>query len=320
MSKDEELKHETHGFLEINSYSLSQGLINFNTGAFGAYVFFFYETEVLLNVVLLAIVFSIYSVWDAINDPLLGSLMDRPYRFTRKWGRRFPFVAMAIFPWGILYIFLFTPPAADVMGGWSIFIYLLIILIAYDTFYTIWDVSSEALFPFKFRDYKERRKVSGTKAFWGIIGLVLGMVVPPLFVEYGNKQSYITQAIILGIIAVIVGALMLPGHVESKEIIEEYLTTWEMRGKRVSFIKALAETLKKKNFLLLILLHFTYTILTGLLIASLNYFIRYNLREDPDVFLIIMLGYIIVSLSTIPLWIKVSHKINDNRKMTFIGS
>ncbi|MHA1725518.1 MAG: MFS transporter [Promethearchaeota archaeon] len=249
MNGEEEPKHKTHGFLEINSYCLSQGLINFNTGAFVAYVFFFYEMEVLLNVVLLAIVFSIYSVWDAINDPLIGNLMDRPYKFTRKWGRRFPFVAMAIFPWCILYIFLFTPPAADFIDGWIIFIYLLIILIAYDTFYTIWDISSEALFPFKFRDYKERRKVSGIKAFWRIIGLVLGMVIPPLFVEYDNKQSYITQAIILGVIAFIVGALMLPGHVESKEMIEEYLTIWEAQGKRLNFIKALIEAVKKKNFL-----------------------------------------------------------------------
>jgi len=60
-----------HGFLEINSYAISQGLINFSVGAFGAYAFFFYETEVHLNITLLGILFIVYSIWDAINEPLL---------------------------------------------------------------------------------------------------------------------------------------------------------------------------------------------------------------------------------------------------------
>ena len=190
MSDREETSEKKHGFLEINSYSISQGLINFNVGAFGAYVFFFYETEVLLNVVLLALAMSFYAAWDAINDPWMGNLTDRPFKFTEKWGRRFPWVAIGVFPWAILYIFIFTAPDVDPnTGGWLIFIYLLIILIAYDFFYTIWNINSEALMPFKFRDFQERRKVSGIKAFWGIIGLVLGIAVPPLFVEYGDKQS-----------------------------------------------------------------------------------------------------------------------------------
>lgn len=321
MSDREEISEKKHGLLEINSYSISQGLINFNVGAFGAYVFFFYETEVLLNVVLLAFAMSLYAAWDAINDPWMGNLTDRPFKFTEKWGRRFPWVAIGVFPWAILYIFIFTAPDVDPnTGGWLIFTYLLIILIAYDTFYTIWNINSEALMPFKFRDFDERRKVSGIKAIWGIIGLVLGIAVPPLFVEYGQKQSYIIQAIVLAVIVVILGALMLPGHRENKSLIAQYLESEKEHRKDVSFVKALVEAVKKKNFLIMITLHFLYSILTGLLIASGNYIIRYNLKEDPSAFLLVMGAYLIVSLITIPIWIKVAQKINHNKKMITIGS
>ncbi len=321
MSDREETSEKKHGFLEINSYSISQGLINFNIGAFGAYVFFFYETEVLLNVVLLALAMSIYAAWDAINDPWMGNLTDRPFKFTEKWGRRFPWVAIGVFPWAILYIFIFTTPDVDSnTGGWIIFAYLLIILIAYDIFFTIWNINSEALMPFKFRDFNERRKVSGIKAIWGIIGLVLGIAVPPLFVEYGDKASYITQAIVLAIIVVILGALMLPGHREDKSLIAQYLESAKEHRKDVSFFKALTEALKKKNFLIMITLHFLYSILTGLLIASGNYILRYNLKEDPSAFLLVMGAYLIVSLITIPIWIKVAQKVNNNKKMITIGS
>lgn len=321
MSEQEKLSEKKHGFLEINSYSISQGLINFNVGAFGAYVFFFYETEVLLNVILLALAMSLYSAWDAINDPWMGNLTDRPFKFTEKWGRRFPWVAIGVFPWAILYIFIFTTPDVDPnTGGWLIFTYLLIILIIYDTFYTVWNINSEALMPFKFRNFDERRKVSGIKAIWGIIGLVLGIAVPPLFVEYGVKSSYVTQAIILAIIIVILGILMLPGHREDKALIIQYLKSAKELRKNVSFFKALVEALKKKNFLIMITLHFLYSILTGLLIASGNYILRYNLKEDPSAFLLVMLAYLIVSLLTIPIWIKVAQKVNNNKLMITIGS
>ncbi|MBD3339935.1 MAG: MFS transporter [Candidatus Lokiarchaeota archaeon] len=320
MNEQKKESYEKHGNLEIHSYSLSQGLINFHVGAFGAYVFFFYETEILLNVILLALAMTIYIIWDAINDPLLGNITDRTYNFTKKWGRRFPWVCIGVFPWAVLYIFIFTTPNVEpATEGWVIFVYLIIILVAHDTFYTIWNVNSEALFPFKFPNLKERRKISGTKAFWGIIGLVLSIVVPPLFIEYGNIQSYINQAIALTIIAVIIGILMLPGHREDKSLIEQYLKTREENQKSIPFIKVFTDAIKKKNFMLVVGLHFAYSILTGLLIGSMNYLLKYNLREDPSAFILVMGAYLVVSLLTIPIWIKVAHRINDNKKMIVIG-
>ena len=40
-------------------------------------IFIFYYSVVQLNVVLITIAFVIWSVWNAINDPLLGSISDR---------------------------------------------------------------------------------------------------------------------------------------------------------------------------------------------------------------------------------------------------
>jgi GPH family glycoside/pentoside/hexuronide:cation symporter len=127
-----------HGFWEINSYSISQGLINFNVGAFGAYAFFFYETEIKLNVILLGVLFVIYSIWDAINEPLLGNITDKPFKFTRKWGRQYPWVIMGLFPWALFYILIFTTPNLDPSSqSWLIFLYIFVVLILFDFFYTL---------------------------------------------------------------------------------------------------------------------------------------------------------------------------------------
>jgi Na+/melibiose symporter-like transporter len=166
---------------------------------------------------------------------------------------------------------------------------------------------------------EERRVVSGTKGFWGVIGLVLGLLVPPLIVKYGHIETYILQAIILATITIVAGFLMLPGHREDLEMVEEYLQVTSLKPRKFTFSDLFA-ALKKKNFVLWLFLHFMYSILTGLLIASLNYFIKYNLMEESTALFIGMSGYILVSIFTIPLWIKVANKVNNNKKMVTIGA
>ncbi len=306
-----------HGFLEINSYAISQGLINFSVGAFGAYAFFFYETEVHLNITLLGILFIVYSIWDAINEPLIGNLTDRPLKITRKYGRRLPWVIIGVFPWALSYILIYLAPSDSQI---LIFFYALLILVIYDGFYTLWSVNSEALLPYKFSDFDERRKVSGMRGFWGVIGLILGFLVPPMIVDYGIKETYIFQAIILAIIICASGFLMIPGHKEGKEVLQRYLETYKDEKWRFNFFKDIVKAVKKKNFLMWLVLHFGYTILTGLLIASLNYFIKYILKLESSAMILGMSGYLLVSILSIPLWIKVAIKVNNNKKMIVLGS
>ncbi|MHA1414028.1 MAG: MFS transporter [Promethearchaeota archaeon] len=63
-----------------------------------------------------------------------------------------------------------------------------------------------------------------------------------------------------------------------------------------------------------------FSILTGLLIASLNYFIKYILKLESSAMILGMSGYLLVSILSIPLWIKVAIKVNNNKKMIVLGS
>ncbi len=70
------------------SYGSGKFLAEFFIGAFGALVFKFYETEIGLSAGLSAVAIILYSIWNAVNDPLIGYLTSKPTPFSKKLGRR----------------------------------------------------------------------------------------------------------------------------------------------------------------------------------------------------------------------------------------
>lgn len=309
------------GRWEKQSYCFSQGMAEFLPAAIGAYALFFYESEIMLNPILVMIAFFLYGLWNAINDPLLGWYTDHTFKFTRKWGRRLPWVISGVFIESIIFIFIFAPPKLDPASqGWIIFIWALVFLSAHDAAYTLWNINSESLIVNKFPEEDERRTISGTRALWGIIGLFLGIIIPPLFIEEGVVSSYLTQAIILAIMGFIGGIIMIPGHRERKELIDQYFDSGAADVKRENFMKEFITALKKKNFSLLIILSFFYQFLTESIIASLIYFVIYNLNASDELVTIPMLGYLIAAGAMIPVWTLFSNKLKDNKKLIVIAS
>jgi GPH family glycoside/pentoside/hexuronide:cation symporter len=60
------------GFGVMASFGMGRFLAEALSGAFGVLVFKYYETEVGMAGGLVAAAFVLYSVWNAVNDPLLG--------------------------------------------------------------------------------------------------------------------------------------------------------------------------------------------------------------------------------------------------------
>jgi len=90
------------------SYGIGGFLDNFMIAAFTVRIIDFYENELLLSIFWIGLAFGIYGFWNMINDPLLGFLSDRKTRFTKKWGRRYPFYLIGALTYAWIYLFVFT--------------------------------------------------------------------------------------------------------------------------------------------------------------------------------------------------------------------
>ena len=308
-----------HSKRTMISFAFGTFMSEFLWMAFSAFAFFYYETEIGLNVLLIGLAFIIYAIWNAVNDPLIGFLTNRPFKFTRKWGRRFPWILIGGIPWIISYVLIFTPPITDpVSGAWILFGWLLLSLCLFDTFCSLHWVNYASLFPDKFRSPEERRTANGFNIIIGVIGTVSGAIIPPLFIIFGNLQSYIIHAGVVFLIAVIALSISLPGSRDEQAYVDRYLENYDKQVEKTPFFETLKTTLSQKNFVAYIIIILCYQIMIRSMTASIPYVARFILKLEASVITIIMGSFLISVLISTPFWVKLAHKINDNRKVFLI--
>jgi GPH family glycoside/pentoside/hexuronide:cation symporter len=315
-----EIDEVKHSKINMASYGFGKYIVEFLNMAFGTFAYFFYESEIGLESWIVGFGFIIFALWNMFNDPLIGYLTNRPFKFTKKWGRRFPWVIMGGIPYIFCYILIFMPPVINpTEGAWILFAWFVFTTCLFDTFASLYWVNFAAIFPEKFRSLEERRTGTGLQTIVGILGIAFGAIFPPLLVDYGVPQTYIIQGGAVLIFCFIGLGLAIPGCREDQVTIDRYLDKHKERIKEESFFKSLKIALKQKNFLAFVITYALYQSLTNLITGSIAFLVRYVLQEEASTQMIPSIGFLVGSLVFIPLWIKLAHKSNDNRKILLIA-
>ena len=296
------------------SYSSGFFINEFIQGVLIFLLFFYYEVEIGLAAWMTGLGLIIYALWDAFNDPLLGYLSDRPFKFTKKWGRRFPWIIVGFIPMLISFLLIFNPPNVSAQEQpWIIFGWLVFTLCLFDTFETIFTMNYFSLYPDKFRTNKERRNVSQMSIYIGIIGVVFANLVPPMIIIFGNLGTYALMAWICVVINFFILFLMIPGIRDDKETVDTYLATYEKQEKE-PFFKTLKTAFKHKSLIVFLIFYMLYLNLTNMVQASFLYWIKFIIRGDiSDVFYVMVLLLVGVMVG-IPFWMYYNKKSGDNRK------
>jgi Na+/melibiose symporter-like transporter len=135
---------------------------------FAGLTFFFYNQVLGLSGSLTGLAVLIAIIFDAISDPIMGSVSDR---FVSKLGRRHPFMFAAPFPTVIaIYLMFFPPIGLSEYGlfGWLIFSTILLRLSI-----TLFAVPHLALGAELSDDYFERSRVMSYNNLFGYMGVII---------------------------------------------------------------------------------------------------------------------------------------------------
>lgn len=307
-----------HSGWKYASNALNQFPASLLPATLSVFLFFYYEAVLGLNAWYVFLALSIWTVYDAVNDPLIGFLVDRNTKLTRRFGRRFPWIVIGIAPWCLsLYLVFSAPVVEGSTNPWPTFWWLLFSLILFDTFGTLVSVNLGVLRPDLFRTEEERRLLSKYFMPIDMVAVALGMLIPPLFLGGGaGREGFAFMGAMVAFIALITCILFLPGAREDKVMIDRYFTA---DHERMNFFKGVKEVVKQKSFLV----HFVFVVAwiasTDMLIGNSIYLVIFVLRASPDEITIVFAVFLLGALISTPFWLILLKKMKDNKKVAVIG-
>jgi GPH family glycoside/pentoside/hexuronide:cation symporter len=249
-------------------------------------IVFFYNVEAGLPAAFTSVVWGIFGIWNAINDPLMGQVTDR----TRtRWGRRIPYILAGAIPLGLSFLFLWTPPESIRLRqtgvaannhpeafplGTAILLsaYLFGALFIFDAIYTLVIMAYNSLYTEMTQNARERAKLGAWREGMGVLALILAISLMPELIKqvgYVGMGAVFGSATALGYLVSVLGSKENPSHSEHP-VEPGVFSSMKAALASIAFRFHLAANICKEMI-------FTIPV------AMLPYYCKYAVRIDPIV-------------------------------------
>ena len=163
------------------SGDFAQNLI-YNTVS--TYLLFFYTNVYGLNPAAAATMFLVVRVIDAINDPIVGTIIDK---HSTKFGKYRPWLLYFGLPFTVLSIMCFWTPSLGYMGK---LIYAYTTYVGLSMLYTVVNISYGSLNAAMTRDNDEIVKMSSYRMFLSQLGALVVSYGVPIIVKLFSNGTY----------------------------------------------------------------------------------------------------------------------------------
>jgi GPH family glycoside/pentoside/hexuronide:cation symporter len=275
-------------------------------------IFTFYYAIVGITLSNLIIAFIIFALWDAVNDPIVGTITDKTTK--TKMGKRKFWTLLSLIPFGLINIFIFTPPFfwTGNNGETINLIYMIVSIILYDTFYSFFSVSELSLFSEMFITEEERGKANMWKSILIIIGVIIGFVVPTIIIPNlaPTTQSAIEESriyyFITGIMVCIL--VIISGYLFAKYGITEDRQDYR-KQEEPKLREMLKDTLTNGKFMLFCIINMIKWTVFKLLTTIIPLWALRNLGVEGIMVSIVLLGAFLAAAAFFPLMRKIGLKI-----------
>ncbi|MHA1235436.1 MAG: MFS transporter [Promethearchaeota archaeon] len=313
-----QVQSEEPNLIKMMLFSTGYFLNTFLMIAFNSYVWTFYEGELgLIGIaslwpIYMAIANVVYIIFSMLINPVIGYLTDKPFKWTKKRGFHTPWIVIGGIPTIILFFFLFTPPnVSGIESVVPILIYYIIIVLLYDTSYSLLQTHSFGAFAAHFRGDSTRRKGGILTQIFTFLANFVSITVWSLVIVPGNPMSFTIAAFISVIIVLCSFLIFIFGSKESKAIKDRFIVGYDNSDK-VSFLKTIKMAIKQKNFMLVIISYVTFMISFGLMSMNTFNYINDVLLEGQYIRSIGSVLMLLSSILTMPIWARLAKRIGHS--------
>ncbi len=287
-------------------YKVTWGIAALGTslisGIYGALLPIFYQDYLGLTARWIATASAIYAIWNAINDPLFGYITDS----TRsKHGRRIPYMRYTAPFLALTFILVWFAPHEATNG--TLFTWMLVTMLLYDSAYTIIGLVYSALLPEVTESDAERNGLQISASLFALLGMILGFVIPDLFrPKAETSPSFLPLQLSMIAVGIIGATLIIITTLKVKERPE--FTRVDTPLKLGPALKA---TFSSKSFLVLVAENFMCILMQSLILGALFYVADYVLQ---------MSAIVLIAFLFIPLIIGVPITTLIRRQLGVVGA
>jgi len=236
--------HRKFGIIDSLSYAAGDFGCNMSFALKGTMAIFWTQF-MRMDSILYGILLILVQVWDAINDPLIGSIIDNDKRTKYKRGKFLAYIWFGSIGLVVAGALCFIPWVKD-SGSIVKAIVFVCGYILWDAFYTIANVPYGSLLSLISKDPADRASLSAWRSVGSMVGNMVPMVVLPMLIYDANNNIIGERVFLAALIMGVLGFICFQFMIRTTKIrVEENVTVSEERQK-FNVFKAMANFMKNR--------------------------------------------------------------------------
>jgi Na+/melibiose symporter-like transporter len=230
-------------------------------------------------------------LWDTITDPIVGLLSDKT---PQHWSRRKLWIYISIPLICVSTYFLFNPTqeaSALYLLFWTLAIYI---------------AGTMAIVPMSAwgaelsNDYKERNRITGSRAFFGLLGTLVALSIPAFL---GEGESTTLSSTLFSITILVIVTLVVSGALLTNVPDQHSIKLPDAPLKEALLL------IKKPSPFRTLLSSFLSNSVANAIPATLFLFYTTHVLQAPDYIGPLLFLYFICAAISVPFWTKLANKI-----------
>lgn len=281
--------------------------------AMNSFIMFFATSVLGIKGSLVGLAIALSALWDGISDPIIGHISDKSKN--KFLGKRLNFMLLASIGIPVFNILLWIIP--NTLSSTIKFVWLLLSLLAIETFNTLFATPYVALGFDIAPDYNEQSSVQGFKTVFFILGMIMPSVLMILFMpSKQNAQAqflqsgYINIAIVTSTICLLSSIISIIGTRKKAKQITYKETKKEKKEKFSTLVKEFFGAVLSKTYGPIIIGYSIALISSAFLISVGMHLFTYSYHFSSVQIPILMAFLFVGAIVSQPFWIFLSNRLD----------